>query len=251
LPRPRGVVPGRRDADPRWFVGLGDRRGWVGDGPPLAFGVVRHVVWDWNGTLLDDLAVVVEAVNASIARYDAGPIDADGYRDRYQRPVKHFYDSLLGRDVGDDEWRAIDTYFHQRYRDGLDRVDLTADAVAALEAVRDVGATQSLLSMWWHEELVLAVDRHGLTSFFSRVDGNDHDAGASKADHLRRHVGSLGLPGRDVVAIGDSLDDALAARAVGVSCVMYDGGSHHRRELEASGLPVAGSLVAAVELALA
>ncbi len=50
--------------------------------------------------------------------------------------------------------------------------------------------------------------------------------------------------------VGDSLDDATAAAAVGVDAVMYDGGSHHRRELEASGFPVAGTLVEAVQIAL-
>ena len=48
--------------------------------------------------------------------------------------------------------------------------------------------------------------------------------------------------------IGDSLDDAVAAQEVGVPCVLYDGGSHHRRELDAAGVPVAQSLVAALQL---
>ena len=58
---------------------------------------MAHVVWDWNGTLLDDLEIVVEAVNSSLALFDAAPITADGYRDLYTRPVKLFYDRLLGR----------------------------------------------------------------------------------------------------------------------------------------------------------
>jgi phosphoglycolate phosphatase-like HAD superfamily hydrolase len=212
---------------------------------------VRHVVWDWNGTLIDDLAVVVESVNASISRYGAGPIDADGYRDHYQRPVRRFYDVLLGRPVSDDEWREIDVFFHGTYREALHAVSLTADAVIAMSAVREAGATQSLLSMWWHQELILAVTRHGLSGYFVRIDGNTHDAGATKAEHLAGHIESLGLAPRRVVVIGDSLDDAVAAREVGVSCVMYDGGSHHRAQLEASGFPVADSLVLAVEVALA
>jgi len=49
--------------------------------------------------------------------------------------------------------------------------------------------------------------------------------------------------------IGDSLDDAAAAGAVGTACVLYDGGSHHLDDLEDVGVPVAGSLVDAVEIA--
>ena len=62
---------------------------------------MRHVIWDWNGTLVDDLPIVVDAVNASLAGIGAGPIVADDYRDHYTRPVRVFYDRLLGRAVTD------------------------------------------------------------------------------------------------------------------------------------------------------
>ena len=52
-----------------------------------------------------------------------------------------------------------------------------------------------------------------------------------------------------MVVIGDALDDARAARAVGVECILYDGGSHHRAELDSAGVAVARSLVEAVRLA--
>jgi phosphoglycolate phosphatase-like HAD superfamily hydrolase len=53
-----------------------------------------------------------------------------------------------------------------------------------------------------------------------------------------------------MVVIGDITDDAAAARAAGVRCVLYDGGSQDRHSLEAEGFPVAGSLLEAVEMAM-
>ena len=79
-----------------------------------------HVVWDWNGTLLDDLDVVVAAVNVSLAAMDAPAIDADGYRDHYTRPVWLFYERLLGRRIAPREWAHIDDVFHRTYRATLD-----------------------------------------------------------------------------------------------------------------------------------
>jgi phosphoglycolate phosphatase-like HAD superfamily hydrolase len=85
-----------------------------------------------------------------------------------------------------------------------------------------------------------------------RVDGNRGHSGETKSEHLADHVdalrAALGIDAMACVVIGDSLDDARAARAVGVPCVLYDGGSHHRRELDAAGVPVASSLLEAVEL---
>lgn len=208
-----------------------------------------HVIWDWNGTLLDDLEIVVGAVNASLAEIGAPPIDADGYRDHYTRPVHVFYERLLGRSVSAGEWAHIDGIFHRVYRNRLGGARLTGDALRALDAVAARGATQSLLSMWWHDELIPATQRFGVDRYMTRIDGNRGEAGETKLRHLSSHLAALGRT--RAVVIGDSLDDGWAAHGAGVPCVLYDGGSHHRRELAALGAPIATELVEAVELAAA
>ncbi len=212
---------------------------------------MQHVIWDWNGTLFDDLHIVVEAVNASLSELAAPPIDADGYRDHYTRPVHIFYERLLGREVTAEEWKQIDQTFHDTYRLGLPRADLAPDALDALELVADRGWSQSVLSMWWHDELVPFVAGRGLGRFMRRVDGNRGDAGETKQIHLERHLEALGIADVGAAAflvVGDSLDDAQAAAAAGVQCALYDSGSHHRSELEAAGVPVVESLRAAVDV---
>lgn len=211
---------------------------------------MRHVIWDWNGTLVNDLAVVVDAVNTSLAAIGERPINADDYRDHYTRPVRLFYDRMLGRGVTDEEWATIDRTFHETYIEDLHRVPLTHDALAAIEAVAAAGATQSILSMWWHHDLVPEVERRGLTGAMVRVDGNTKDAGETKARLLQHHVAALG-EGVLAVMVGDATDDALAGQAVGVPVILYDGGSHHHDELVGFGVPIAGSLLEAVSISLA
>ena len=106
-----------------------------------------HIVWDWNGTLFDDLPVVILAANASMARFGVGPIDEDGYRDHFTRPVRAFYDSLFGRLVSDVEWEDLNDRFHDEYFALADTVSLMSDALDALSAVEDNGWGQSLLSV--------------------------------------------------------------------------------------------------------
>jgi phosphoglycolate phosphatase-like HAD superfamily hydrolase len=200
--------------------------------------------------LFDDLHIVVESVNASLAELGAPPIDADGYRDHYTRPVHRFYERLLGRELDEAEWKQIDTTFHDTYRVSLPRADLALDALTALEAVVARDWTQSILSMWWHEELVPFVEGRGLGRFMERIDGNHHNAGETKQIHLERHLAQLGIDERGAetfLVVGDALDDARAAIGAGVPCVLYDSGSHHRAELEAAGVPVVGSLQAALD----
>ncbi len=210
---------------------------------------MRHVIWDWNGTLVDDLPAVVDCVNASLASIGEDPIEPDDYRRHYARPVRLFYDRLLGRAITDAEWASIDVTFHDAYAAAARTVPLAGDARAAIAAVAAAGASQSILSMWWHENLVPEVSRHALEPLMTRVDGNTKDAGEGKARLLEIHLRNLAT-GNGAVMVGDALDDAHAALDVGIPIVLYNGGSHFRSELEAVGVPIADTLLEAAEIAL-
>lgn len=208
-----------------------------------------HVVWDWNGTLLDDLHVVIEASNVGLARYDI-ELDEDVYRDHFTRPVRSFYDSLFGRPISDDEWEWLNEVFHDEYMARADAAELTGDALEALDLVGSEPGTQSLLSMSPQEWLEGIVTRKGVGHRFSRIGGLAGSTGGLKAAHMEEHIASLGIDPVETVMIGDTPDDATAARHVGARAVLYDGGSHHLPVLQQTRVPVAHSLVEAVEIAL-
>lgn len=209
-----------------------------------------HVVWDWNGTLLDDLPIVIEAVNTSIGRLGFSPITADIYRDHYTRPVRHFYDRLFERVVTDEEWETLNKAFHDAYFALAHGADLAPGAEEAMNRIASHGWTQSLLSMSPQEWLERIVDRLELTSRLTAVDGLRGPTGGLKADHLVSHLGRLGLEGSEVVIIGDTPDDVAAARQVGAPAILFHGGSHHLDLLRSQGVPIAESIVEAVSLAL-
>ncbi|AEB47440.1 HAD family hydrolase [Micromonospora maris] len=206
-----------------------------------------HLVWDWNGTLLDDLSLVVACTNAVFTREGGPTVTAEEHRVRFRRPIADYYAEVLGRAVDDEAFGRLDRIFHDAYRLGLTSCELAHDAVDAMAAWP---GSQSLLSMWFHDELVPAIQTYGLTGRFARVDGLRASVGGDrKAESLVRHLAELGVDGRSVVLIGDSLDDADAARAVGGRAVLYAGGFTDRARLMASGHPVADTLTEAVTLA--
>lgn len=212
--------------------------------------MIRHVVWDWNGTLFDDLHLVVEAVNAGIAPLGIRSITLEDYRTHYTRPVKVFYERLAGGEISHRDWLDLDRRFHDAYRDLLPTAGLSADAVEALTAVAEVPAGQSLLSMYPHHDLVPLVERLGVSSYFQRIDGLQGERGARKAGFLEAHLREL-MADEDpstVLLIGDATDDAVAAAHVGAPAVLVDNGSHHRDELESMGFPVASSLLEALRI---
>ncbi len=206
-----------------------------------------HLVWDWNGTLLNDLDLVVACTNAVFVSEGGPTVTAAEHRVRFRRPIADYYAEVLGRAVDGENFGRLDKIFHEAYRAGLTSCALAADATAAIAAWP---GSQSLLSMWFHDELVPAVRTYGLAGRFSRVDGLRAEVGGDhKAESLVRHLDELGVDGRSVVLIGDSIDDADAALSVGGRAVLYAGGFTDRARLDASGHPVADTLTEAVHLA--
>jgi phosphoglycolate phosphatase-like HAD superfamily hydrolase len=208
-----------------------------------------HIVWDWNGTLLDDLPVVIEAANVSLSRFGIAEINEDGYRDHFTRPVRSFYDSLFARAVTDYEWTVLNETFHQEYYSKVQKANLTVDTLLALSAVDRMGWAQSLLSMSPQSWLEVVVGEKGVADRFILVDGLSGETGGHKAQHLADHLLALTAEPSRTVVIGDTPDDAAAARHVGAHVILYDGGSHHLPHLQGMGAPVAHSLLEAVQLA--
>jgi phosphoglycolate phosphatase-like HAD superfamily hydrolase len=207
-----------------------------------------HLVWDWNGTLLDDLSLVVTATNASLALLGGPTVTAAEHRRDFRRPISAYYASVLGRPVDEEQFAALDKAFHVAYNEGLATCGLSA---GALEALAGWAGTQSLLSMWFHDELVPTVTRYGLVRYFSQVDGLRATVGGGpKAPHLAAHLAGLGLAGPDCVLIGDSVDDAEAATSLSARVVLYAGGFTDEDRLRSTGHPVARTLADAVHLAL-
>jgi phosphoglycolate phosphatase-like HAD superfamily hydrolase len=212
-------------------------------------GGVRHVVWDWNGTLFDDHVAVVAAINDALALLNLRPIDSHTFRSHFTRPVQRFYELVAGRPIEPGEWRTLDEAYHDSYHAWVERLKLAPDAWAALAAAEAAGLTQSLLSMWRHQDLLLLVERLGIGRFFLRVDGLRVPGGGGKTEHLVAHLAALEVEASAALLVGDTLDDLAAARAVGARCVLYDGGSHHRDALEATGVPVVDTLTDALAAA--
>lgn len=208
---------------------------------------MKHIIWDWNGTLFHDIDAVVGATNAVFRPYGLAPLTPDTFRATYTRPIWVAYQRFLGRDLRVGEWEELDHGFHSNYHELMRNCDLDTTARTALDEWQAAGGTQSLLSMWWHDRLVPTIHDYGIDGYFDRVDGLRGAGGGPKAEHMAAHLAALGLDAADVLVIGDSVDDADAAREVGARAVVYTGGMSSRSALLATGAPVVDRLADALD----
>ena len=203
------------------------------------------LVWDWNGTLLDDVDACVAALNRLLSRRALPAVDRGFFRRRFAFPARTFY-AEIGIDVAHEDWDALAREYHDAYR--AQTLRLNALARDALEAARRGGFRQAVLSALRSDYLAEDLRRFGLEGYFDAVSGSDNLDGASKTANAAQLAASLA--GEDVVVIGDSLHDREAADVMGARFVAFGGGSHAPERLRGSG-PVAATLPEAVAIAAA
>ena len=206
----------------------------------------RYIIWDWNGTLLDDVDSAVSALNRMLAVRGLAHTTRDYYRAHFGFPVRPFY-AELGVDLAHEDWDRICVDFH-RFVDSEPKV-LRTDAHAALQLAREAGMRQAILSALREDLLHRDVVAAGIADFFEAIYGVDNLDGASKLSRGRDLVRDL--PPSAVGAlffIGDTLHDVEVARELGAKCILVDGGHQTADRLTAAGVPVAPTLTAAIQL---
>ncbi|MFC4561641.1 HAD family hydrolase [Nocardiopsis mangrovi] len=210
---------------------------------------IKHIVWDWNGTLLDDNHANLSAVNEVCGMFGRDPVDLEHWRSIFRRPLVPCYEELIGRGFADGEWERANTAYDRHYAAALPRCSLAQGVPGVLHDWAATGRTQSLLSMASHEHLVPLIAERGLSAHFTRVDGRRFDTvDDSKADHLIAHLAGLGADPATVVLIGDIDDDGHAARKAGARAILVASGMMSRERLEATGHPVADTPAEAVRV---
>jgi phosphoglycolate phosphatase len=185
---------------------------------------MKTIIWDWNGTLLDDVAVCIECINA-LLRKNALPefTDVEEYRRAFRFPVQDYY-RACGFDFEKTPFELLAREFIDSYRKASEGCALAPSALGALEAARKRGFRQILLSASKHDDLLRQVGSYPLGHYFSEILGIGHIYATSKANLAAGWMERQPPDGRDVVMIGDSLHDYEVARSIGARCVLYTAG---------------------------
>jgi len=211
-----------------------------------------YIIWDWNGTLINDVQAAVNALNRMLALRGVAPATMEFYRAHFGFPVRPFY-TAAGLDLERENWDLICTDFHHFIAQEPDQ-HLREDARTALEFVRERGGGQSILSALREDLLRHDTAREGVQEFFDEIYGVDNLDGATKLSRghdLKSRLAESGIlePSamRPVYFIGDTLHDAEVGAKLGAIPVLVEGGHQNTERLRTAGCRVAASLTDAVK----
>ncbi len=203
---------------------------------------IHHLLWDWNGTLLDDLDLCLSALNVLCARRSMPAVTLDEYREKFTFPIIDHY-KAIGFDFSVEPFSVPAQEWVDLYTAGVwAETQLYAPAADVLARLHDLGFRQSVLSAY-HQEMLVKVMRHfGVHGFFEAVLGLDDHYAESKLDLGLAWLEQSQLDPTAILLVGDTLHDHEVAVAMGVGCVLIAQGHQSRRRLETAGVPVLPSL---------
>ena len=201
----------------------------------------KHVIWDWNGTLFNDVVLCADIMNNLMIKSNLGTIEIDDYREVFTFPVKKYYE-LLGHDVGDENWEKISHQFINEYEDRKFEQNLYPDSKDVLKKISDLGLSQSVLSAYSQNTLVELIDHFNLTSYFIRLVGLDNIYAAGKLENGKKWMSELGFSKGEVLLVGDTLHDCEVANEIGADSVLLTSGHQAKERLLKCNVPIIDSL---------
>ncbi|GAB4275556.1 MAG: HAD-IA family hydrolase [Candidatus Rifleibacteriota bacterium] len=209
----------------------------------------EHVFWDWNGTLLDDVDECIKIINVSLQKRNLKPIGKIEYLEKFQFPVKKYYEAI-GFDFSRETFENAGKEYINAYSDRMFACSLHASAIDVLEKFHDAGISQYIVSALNFNSLERCVTSFGLTKFFKKIKGLDDHYAYSKIELGRELIAEIGIDPKKAVLIGDTLHDYETACAMGIDCILIAAGHNSSERLQKCGVPVfddLGSLYRKIE----
>jgi len=200
-----------------------------------------HVIWDWNGTLLDDLYLCVDVINGLLSARNLPRLSTERYQQIFDFPVIDYYREL-GFDLENEPFEVVGTEFITTYETRRLEASLHDHVPEVLGCLENAGVGQSVLSAYLQSTLDELIIHFGLDSHFERRIGLDDHYATSKVDHGIRWMSEMSHEPHEVILIGDSTHDHEVAQAMGVDCILVAQGHFAKHRLEACGVPIVDSL---------
>ena len=202
---------------------------------------VDTIIWDWNGTLLNDVELCINVINELLFKRNHRPLDKDRYREIFTFPVRDYY-AKAGFDFSKEPFDKIAIEFIEGYHKNLKRADLFGNAMHILRSFRENGFRQYMLSAMEHESLIASVKNKGIFNYFHGISGiHDHFA-ASKIDMAKKFMQELAIDKDCCCLIGDTIHDYEVANELGIRCLQVANGHQSFERLAATGCQVVTDL---------
>ncbi len=193
-----------------------------------------HIIWDFNGTILDDVQTGIDAVNVLLFRYGKKPISsADEYRAAFGFPVIDYYEKI-GLERENFPKYAPEWVYEYNLREP--NAPIFEGVVDLMEYFKKCACPQFLLSATELQMLIGQVKRLRVSEYFEEIIGQNTIEAHGKIEAALEWVSRI-KPTK-MLFIGDTLHDFEVAQAIDADCVLLACGHQSKEKLAMAGCKV-------------
>ena len=206
----------------------------------------KHIIWDWNGTLVNDTWLFVDIMNGVLKKRKLNGISLDDYRNVFDFPVQDYY-RKLGFDFDDEPFESAGLDFIKIYDNRKFEPKLFDDTMPTLNSLKNSGCTHSVLSAQNVVTLKKSVSHYQLDEMFEYISGLEDHYAIGKIEQGKNLIQNLSFPLDEIIMIGDTEHDYEVAEAMGVQCFLMDRGHNSTKRLQSKSSKVLSSFTELME----
>ena len=192
----------------------------------------KHIIWDYNGTILDDAQLVLDVFNFMLEERQLPQCSMEKYRDIFDFPVIEFY-RLAGFDFEKHPFDELADEFTRMYQEKFDTCTLREGIAETIKRLNAEGYEQSILTAGREQNILKEIKVFGLNRYISELTGLHNNKAESKVFLAEKHMGKIKASPDEILFIGDTTHDMLVADEIGCDCVLLAGGHQSIERLKA------------------
>ena len=192
---------------------------------------LKHIIWDWNGTILDDRWLTIAAMNSVLARRNMDELTEDRYLQLFTFPVIEYY-RRLGFDFEKEPFSVSGTEFINEYNARAFEPQLHDGIIDLITELNENDISHSILSASSQKILDKLAEYHSISHYFKAVLGQDNHYAYGKIETGKMLVNKLGIAPKNILFIGDTEHDLDVANAIGTHCALLSWGHTSAERLD-------------------
>ena len=194
----------------------------------------KHIIWDWNGTLLNDTSLCTQILNESLRRRDIPEITVQQYKQKFLFPIKTFYESI-GFDFDKEPFENSNNEFNTGFVDQFKSLALQPFAKDTIIKFSDKKITQTILYASRQDRLKEQVNFFDITQYLQHVVGTNNLYAHGKEYEGEELLLTLDIPAEETIIIGDTLLDSSVAKYLKIDCALVSNGHNDIKRLKETG----------------
>ena len=204
----------------------------------------KYLVWDWNGTLLDDIDACIAIVDGMLSKRGLRPLlTRQRYHAVFTFPIRDYYEKV-GFDFAKEPYEKLAEEYMAIYDRVVKTCPLFPEAAEAMDAVDRLGVRQLIVSASRQDKLTEQVRHAGIYEKLEAVLGMGDLYAHGKEGLARQYFSERGIAPEQVLFVGDTLHDAQVAKDMGCDCVLVARGHQGPEQLKAAAVPILSDLLA-------